>query len=100
RFCANFSSSHDADDVTQEVFLRATRRLDLYRGESSVLSWLLSIARHVCADQVRRNQRQRRLAERLRGERHLAARSETGISDLTALLDALDADRRAAFVLT
>ena len=36
-----------------------------YRGEAPVRVWLLSIARRVCADHVRRRQRRRRLAERL-----------------------------------
>lgn len=99
RFCSNLSSRQEADDVTQEVFLRATRGLDQYRGESSVMSWLLSIARHVCADQVRGNQRRSRLAVRLRGERVPAIQTH-GAIDLTSLLDGLDPDRKVAFVMT
>jgi RNA polymerase sigma-70 factor, ECF subfamily len=99
RFCSSLSSRQEADDLTQEVYIRATRNLAQYRGDAPVVSWLLSIARHVCADQVRRNQRGNRLAARLRGERHLTA-TVTSTLDLTALVDALDPDRKAAFVLT
>ena len=99
RFCSNLSSRQEADDLTQEVYIRATRNLAQYRGDAPVVSWLLSIARHVCADQVRRNQRRSRLATRLRSERPLAAESPSSL-DLTALVDELDPDRRAAFVLT
>jgi RNA polymerase sigma-70 factor (ECF subfamily) len=99
RFCATLSSRQEADDLTQEVYIRATRNIAQFRGESSVVSWLLSIARHVCADQVRRNQRRLRLVGRLRNERNLAAVSAEAM-DLTSLLDALDPDRKAAFVLT
>jgi RNA polymerase sigma-70 factor, ECF subfamily len=99
RFCANFSSVQEADDLTQEVFIRAARGLSQYRGEAPVISWLLSIARHVCADQVRRNQRRARLATRLRNERTL--HHQTGSSlDMMSLLDSLHPDRKLAFVLT
>ncbi|MFV2102908.1 RNA polymerase sigma factor [Micromonospora sp. LOL_024] len=33
----------DADDVTQEAFVKGYRKLDRYRGESSFRSWLLAI---------------------------------------------------------
>jgi len=99
RFCSNLSSRQEADDLTQEVYIRATRNLAQYRGDAPVVSWLLSIARHVCADQVRRNQRRSRLATRLRSERPLAAEAPSSL-DLDALVDELDPDRKAAFVLT
>jgi len=99
RFCASLSSRQEADDIAQEVFLRATRNLSQFRGEASVVSWLLSIARHVCADHVRRNQRRTRLAMRLRGERVPTWQSHTHI-DLDSLLDGLDPDRKTAFVMT
>jgi len=99
RFCSNLSSRQEADDLTQEVYIRATRNLGQYRGDAPVVSWLLSIARHVCADQVRRNQRRTRLATKLRGERALAIEGPSSL-DLTALVDDLDPDRKTAFVLT
>ena len=103
RFCSNLSSRQEADDLTQEVYIRATRNLGQYRGDAPVVSWLLSIARHVCADQVRRNQRRARLATRLRGER-IATSTSPGSSlgglEMNELVDALDPDRRVAFVLT
>lgn len=99
RFCSNLSSRQEADDLTQEVYIRATRNLGQYRGDAPVVSWLLSIARHVCADQVRRNQRRSRLASKLRGERPLAIEGPSSL-DLTALVDDLDPDRKTAFVLT
>lgn len=99
RFCANLSSRQEADDLTQEVYIRATRNIGQYRGDAPVVSWLLSIARHVCADQVRRNQRRNRLVHRMRGERHLTA-DAPGALDLADLVESLDPDRKLAFVLT
>src|SRR5882672_8195637 len=55
----------DADDVTQDAFVRAWKALPAFRGDSSARTWLLSITRRACADQVRRRGRRRRLAARL-----------------------------------
>jgi len=35
-----------ADDISQEVFLQAYRRLNAFRGDCSMKSWLLTIARN------------------------------------------------------
>lgn len=99
RFCANLSSRQEADDLTQEVYIRATRNIGQFRGDAPVVSWLLSIARHTCADQVRKNQRRSRLSQRLRAERHLGTDSPSPL-ELDDLVDALDPDRKLAFVLT
>jgi RNA polymerase sigma-70 factor (ECF subfamily) len=99
RFCVNYSSLDEAEDLTQEVYIRAIRNLDQYRGDAPVVSWLLSIARHVCADQVRRNQRRARLASRLQAERPRPP-AEPGALHLTDLIDSLAPDRRLAFVMT
>jgi RNA polymerase sigma-70 factor (ECF subfamily) len=99
RFCENFSGRQDADDLTQEVFIRAARNLYQYRGDGAVLAWLLSIARHVCADQVRRNQRRARLGTRLRAERVVTSTTSNTL-ELNDLINALEPERRMAFVLT
>ena len=44
---------HLAEDAVQETFLKAYRKLDSFRGEASELSWLTSIAIHVCRDMQR-----------------------------------------------
>ena len=51
---AKLPSEQDSEDVLQETFLSAFDSLLLYRGEASVLSWLLSIARHEAADFYRK----------------------------------------------
>jgi RNA polymerase sigma-70 factor (ECF subfamily) len=53
----------DADlawDVAQDVFVRAHRGLDGFKGESSFNTWLFRIATHVAIDSVRKE----RLAQR------------------------------------
>lgn len=47
----------DAEDLTQEVFIRAIRSYDSFKGETSPKSWLLSIARNIAIDELRKRNR-------------------------------------------
>ena len=61
--------------------------------------WILSIARRVCADDIRRRSRRRRLMDRMsRYSQEAVAHHEDASMD--ELLDALEPERRDAFVLT
>ena len=44
----------DVEELLQDTFLSAFDSLALYRGESSVYTWLISIARHEVADFYRK----------------------------------------------
>ncbi len=44
-----------ADDVTQEVFLRAFRQLDTYRGQARFSTWLYRLAMNVTYSSLRRH---------------------------------------------
>jgi RNA polymerase sigma-70 factor (ECF subfamily) len=102
RLCAVLVDEQSAEDLAQETFLRVTRALRRYRGDASPRTWILSIARNVCMDELRGRHRRRRR------ERHLAltAREAVHAADpagevLTGeLLAQLEPNRRAAFVLT
>jgi len=98
RLCAQLVSRELADDVTQEVFLRAYRALPAFRGDSSARTWLLSIARRTCADAVRDLRRRRRLAARF--ERPSYEPDPARVVSVEVLLAGLDPERRLAFVLT
>lgn len=52
-----------ADDACQEVFVRAFRFLPRYRGESKFSTWMFSVARNCCLDEIRRASRRRRVAD-------------------------------------
>jgi RNA polymerase sigma-70 factor (ECF subfamily) len=43
----------EAEDLTQETFLRAYRRRDSLRDEGARTAWLYRIATHVCLDRLR-----------------------------------------------
>jgi RNA polymerase sigma-70 factor, ECF subfamily len=104
RMCASLGARASADDLTQETYARAFASLHRFAGRSSARTWLLAIARRVCADAVRTAVKTR--ATTLTGVVDpAAARSRTTADPadsvaLSALLDALDRDRREAFVLT
>ncbi len=44
---------HLAEDVAQEVFIKAYRNWDSFRGESSVYTWLYKITVNLCRDKAR-----------------------------------------------
>lgn len=101
RLAAHLVDPGAADDLAQETYERALRALPRFRGESSARTWLLSIARRTCADEVRRRARRRARDHRLEVlavER--AAPLPTADVELADLLAGLDPDRREAFVLT
>jgi RNA polymerase sigma-70 factor (ECF subfamily) len=53
--CYRFLGSYaDAEEATQEAYLRAWRGRDSFRGDASVKTWLHRIATRVCLDQLRR----------------------------------------------
>jgi RNA polymerase sigma-70 factor (ECF subfamily) len=97
RFCAHLASPAEADDLTQDVYLRAMSALVDFRGDSSARTWLLTIARRVVADHLRRLRRDRR-GPALPSTRPIGGPTLHG--ELSAALRALDADRHSAFVLT
>src|SRR5919109_5604845 len=43
-----------AEDIAQEVFLRAYRAIPRFRGEASFYSWLYRIAINLCLNHLRR----------------------------------------------
>jgi RNA polymerase sigma-70 factor, ECF subfamily len=102
RFAAALIDPATADDLTQETYLRAFRALPSFQGRSSVRTWLLGIARRVCADHLRTVVRRRRLDERLAthawaDQQHPDPAGQLGADDL---LRRLGPERREAFVLT
>jgi len=50
-------SMEDADDLTQETFLRAWRHRGQFEGRSSYRRWLYRIATNACLDALRRRRR-------------------------------------------
>lgn len=104
RLCAHLGDREMADDLTQETYLRAFRSLSRFEGRSTARTWLMSIARRVCADYVREQRRRPRIASPSASgaapDPVDATADPSGHHAVRALVDDLDPERRLAFVLT
>lgn len=98
RFCASLVDRDHADDLTQDVYVRAMRAAPRFRGDASARTWLLTIARRTCADAIRSRQRRRGLQRRLPAP--ASHRDDHTSVEMEGLLARVDPDRREAFVLT
>ncbi|MFJ9823048.1 sigma-70 family RNA polymerase sigma factor [Streptomyces sp. NPDC101160] len=107
RYVAYLSADRQAaDDLTQEVFLRAIAALPRFQGRSSARTWLLSIARRTVVDSLRHAAARPRLSDRDDWQaeaEHTQPLGLPGFEDgiaLAELMDSIPAERRDAFVLT
>jgi RNA polymerase sigma factor (sigma-70 family) len=48
---------HDAEEITQDVFIDVYRKPGVFRGDSSVSTWLYRIAMNKCIDHLRKKER-------------------------------------------
>ena len=74
--CRMLGSVDDAVDVTQSAFIQAYRELRKFRGDASFRTWLYRIAVNLCVTFIRREQRQKRLAEATPIEPHRSSEDE------------------------
>jgi RNA polymerase sigma-70 factor (ECF subfamily) len=101
RLCSHLGGRDQADDLTQDTYARVLPALASFRAESSARTWVLSIARRVCADHVRGMTRRRLLQARIESQRRPAYTADpSGRVDVHLLVASLPADQQDAFVLT
>ena len=65
-YCYILSLSRDpsvAEDITQETFFRAMKKLDEFRGDSSVETWLIQIAKRLYYNYADKTSRRERISE-------------------------------------
>ncbi len=58
-------NADDAEDLTQEVFVRMYTNIRSFRAESSLSTWLFRIAGNLCVDAFRRHKKERGLVHSL-----------------------------------
>jgi RNA polymerase sigma factor (sigma-70 family) len=74
---AYVKNSADTDDVTQEVFVTIYQKLNTFKGNSSLKSWIYSIAINKCKDYLRSwHARNKRLREKLITSSHTTKKEE------------------------
>jgi RNA polymerase sigma-70 factor (ECF subfamily) len=99
-------SMADAEDLTQETFIRAFQQIASYRGESKFSSWLCRVAMNACLNWRQREARRAAVHQQWAGEilpgnfdEH-ADHAEERSRDVQAALNRLPAKQRAAIILT
>ncbi|MDQ1681131.1 MAG: polymerase sigma-70 factor, subfamily [Frankiaceae bacterium] len=99
RFVTYLAGPSHAEDLAQETYIRALRTLGSYRGDATVRSWLLAVARHVTLDWLRSDMRRKETpVDVLPGRAGVT--DFTGNVELEMLVAGLEPSRRDAFVLT
>ena len=107
RVAARIAGPSDAEDVSQDAFLRAFHRLHRHRGDASFRAWLLQITHNAAVDHLnRRRPESLETSEREEERVHEVARlpaerleSRERIERLERKLRALSPDHRAVLVL-
>jgi RNA polymerase sigma-70 factor (ECF subfamily) len=105
--CRMVGNPADAEDLLQEIFLSAHRKLESFRGESALGTWLYRLAMNQCLDYLRsRASRTSQLTDALDDEPGGYASGGSSVAELT--VTKMDLERslarlpegcRAAFVL-
>ncbi|MEA2267763.1 MAG: hypothetical protein QOC64_373 [Solirubrobacteraceae bacterium] len=107
RVAARIAGPDDAEDVSQDAFLRAFHRLGRFRGDAPFRAWLLQIAHNAAVDHLSRRRPEpvedpgehedaERAVRRLPAER---LESRERIARLEVKLRGLPAEQRAVLVL-
>ena len=105
--CRLVGNPADAEDLLQEIFLAAHRKLDSFRGEAALGTWLYRLATNLCLDHLRsKSVRTSQLTDTLDQEPGLSDAASRGLADRTVArmdleraLAKLPEGCRAAFVL-
>lgn len=72
-FLAKVSNKKDAEELVQDTFLSCIKHLPVFRGESSIWTWMCRIAQHEAADYFRKKYAKRVLKTLPMGDLVLAA---------------------------
>jgi RNA polymerase sigma-70 factor (ECF subfamily) len=107
RWCYRFTSDREAAlDLAQDVFLKAHRHLDSFRGNSQFGTWLYSIVRNEALNRAKRSSPQSESEEALiqvpaldPNPEQLATRSSHSRRLQRFLRDTLDETERTVFTL-
>ena len=106
RFLAHLAGREQADDLTQETYLRVLGALPRFAGRASARTWLLTLARRVWIDSIRHDLARPRKSitqyDDVAAQKPSPDNPNTWseVIDARTLLDALPAERREAIVLT
>lgn len=107
RTCQQYlGNDHDAEEVSQDVFLKVFHGLPRFEGRSALRTWLFRIVQNECATRYRQRQSRRRMLEQFQASHAAEPRPATGAPaprELTGLvgqvMDRLSDTDRTVLVL-
>lgn len=79
-----FCLTHNSDiseELTQETFYRAVKKIDTYKGECKISVWLCQIAKNLWFDQCRKNKKNINFEEELLNQTNIDTTEEIVISN-------------------
>jgi RNA polymerase sigma-70 factor (ECF subfamily) len=79
----------EADEATQDAFIKAIGRLNSYRGEASFATWLYAIELNVCRGRLRQRRAHERMMQVWR-TLHLTEKSAEPHMEQTAIVREID----------
>lgn len=89
----------DAEEATQEVFIRVMRSMDEFEGRSSITTWLYQVTTNYCLNHLRDHSRRRQLfAENVALDDGPSRASESDLLHLRRLLSEADEQQARAAV--
>lgn len=91
--------SGDAEEITQDIFVRAYESLPSFKGQGVFRSWLSSIAVRTCYDYWRRAYRCREVPMTVLSDRHREWLEEVITGESESILHERDAQREAGDLL-
>ena len=100
--CARITATPSVgDDLAQETFLRVLRHRATFRGDARFTTWLYRISRNLCLEQIARQARDRRIAERWTSEATPSGKPDQSdqTEQLAAAFQKLSAEQREVLVL-
>lgn len=106
RFLAHLTDVRQADDLTQETYLRALKNIGRFEGRAHARTWLLSIARRVFVDHVRHQRARPRTTDSVdwgTASEHSRPDPAAGfeeVVELNIILEGLGEQRKEALLLT
>lgn len=68
---------HDAEEITQDVFMRMLKHCRAFRGESRFKSWLWTIATNACRDHLRKRRTKQKHKPQMRATEETLADNST-----------------------
>lgn len=100
RLCLHLMGNpSQADDVTQDAFVRVFRFLPRYRGDSKFSTWVFAIARNCALDELRKTKRRQLLFERAHMQRQVVQVEQSTTVEVRDALAALSLELREPIVL-